>query len=174
MVETVDARSWLLTQVIRPALGLLDQSLRTRPAEAMLLAIALQESGIRDRVQRQAGVREWWQSEGPARGWWQFERDGGVAGVLRLSKTRLVVAPVLDLLRYPPQPAIIHDALAHNDTLACVMARALLVSVPQPLPGPAAPGEAWRQYLWAWRPGKPHPATWDGFYAAAWAAVNGN
>lgn len=154
---------WLLRHAIEPALAILPWKMSGHPAWAMLLAIALQESRIEHR--RQIG--------GPARGFWQFERSGGVAGVLSHQATAGPIRSALDALSYPAwhwTPELCYKAIEHNDVLAAAFARCLLWTFPQPLPGPQDHDEGWRQYAWAWRPGKPHRQTWDGFYRQAWAA----
>jgi len=164
----------LLHAIIEPALSLLDKSLDTPAARAMMLAIAQQESGLSARVQILDAGKPWWQSRpGPAHGWWQFERGGGITAVMSNAKTKAIVDPVITQFCYPFDAAIIHDAITHNDLLAAVFARALLYSAPWPLPGEHAPVEGWRQYLWAWRPGKPHESTWARNYRIAWEACNG-
>lgn len=129
----------------------------------MLLAIGLQESRFLER--RQLPV-------GPARGFWQFERGGGVHGVLEHPRTIEPVKHALRSLRYPYLASFgaereIWEALEHNDVLAAVFARLLLWTLPDPLPTAEQPSEAWRQYLAAWRPGKPHFDSWPTFYTEA-------
>ena len=164
----------LLHTAIEPALALLDPKLNTAPARAILLAIGLQESGLKARVQVLDAGMAWWDSRpGPAHGWLQFERGGGVKAVLDNPKTRQIVDPVLAQLCYPPDAGVIHDALTHNDILAAVFARALLYSAPWPLPAQNAAEEGWRQYLWCWRPGKPHESTWKANFELGWATALG-
>ena len=127
-------------------------------AKAMLFTIGMQESRFIHR--RQQG--------GPARGFWQFEMGGGIVGVLMHSQTSDVIRSVLDHLQYDYSPETSFNAIEHNDILACAYARLLLWTVSEPLPDSMHPGEGWRQYLWSWRPGKPHQATWAPFYAQAW------
>lgn len=152
---------YVVEHVYPVAVALLPLEMWDREAFAMLTAIGLQESGFRAR--RQYG-------DGPARGFWQFEADGGVAGVLEHRATRDHVDRVLDILGYPAErdPKRVHAALEHHDVLACVFARLLLWTDPRALPGPEKPGDAWLQYLATWRPGKPHPQTWNGYYARSW------
>lgn len=162
----------LLKTAIIPALGMLDSKLDTPAARAMLIAIALQESGIKARRQILEAGKPWWASRpGAANGFWQFERDGGVRGVLRHPGASAIVLPVLAELLYPPDPYAVHEALIHNDVLACVLARALLYSVPDALPGPDEHGNGWAQYLSAWRPGKAHKESWARNYEIAWEVV---
>ena len=144
--------------IIPAALSLLPARMDSPAARAMLVAIGLQESRFEHR--RQVG--------GPARGYWQFELGGGVAGVLRHDASRPHLLPALDALRYPPAPDVLYNAIADNDVLACVLARLLLFTLPYGLPGVGEPEEGWKQYMEAWRAGRPHRATWDAFYAQAW------
>ena len=147
--------------VLPAALSLLPDRMDSPEADAMLLAIGLQESRFTHRRQ----VR------GPARGFWQFE-VGGVSGVLRHTASAEHLRNACAALHYAPAVADVHGALADNDTLACVVARLLLWTLPSPLPRDAE--GAWEQYIDAWRPGKPHRGTWDAFYAQAWATLTGD
>ena len=163
----------LLKTAIIPALGMLDSKLDTPAARAMLIAIALQESGLKARRQMLEARDHWWESKpGKGHGFWQFERDGATRGVMvRHAAASAIVLPVIDALLYPRDPYAVHEALIHNDVLACVLARALLYSVPDALPGPNDPGKGWVQYVCAWRPGKPHVEPWANNYRTAWATV---
>lgn len=149
----------VLQAVIFPGLALLPRRMNSPEAIAMLLTIGLQESRFTHR--RQIG--------GPARGFYQFEQGGGVVGVLQHRQTREIVCSVLDRLQYDRNISTSYNAIEHNDTLATVYARLLLWTLPHALPGPGESELAWMQYLDAWRPGKPHRATWDEFYRQAWA-----
>ena len=151
---------------IRPAMELLPSPWNTAPARAMLRAIAMQESRLRDRRQMQ---------NGPARGFYQFELGnlttgtGGVVGTLRDHRVRAHLEHAIHRLQYLVDPMVIYAAIEHNDVLATVLARALLWTVPEALPSRLEPREGWRQYLFAWRPGKPHLHTWDDNFRTAWA-----
>ena len=160
-MSTID---YLAQSVIPAASSLLPVAMTSTQATAMLLAIALQESKAAAR--RQGG-------EGPARGFWQFEVSG-VAGVRLHHATQEYVRDVLETLCYAPKSThrALQLALTDNDVLACVFARLNLWWLPAPLPGPDHQAEGWRQYLEAWRPGKPHPETWPEHFAQAWALVN--
>lgn len=159
-----------LTTAIRPACAVLGERFVDRRAELVLLAIALQESGLRTRVQRvkkMPAPDAKWQ---PARGLWQFELIG-VEGVLRhaasgrhadaLCAKRGVVAA-----KYPVQAALERD-----DVLAAGFARLLLFTLPQALPAIGDVDRAWDQYVSAWRPGKPHRDRWTANYARAREAL---
>ena len=163
----------LLKTAIIPALSLLDPKLDAPAARAVLIAIALQETGLRARRQMLEARDHWWESKpGEGHGFWQFERDGATRGVMvRHAAASAIVLPVIDALLYPRDPYAVHEALIHNDVLACVLARALLYSVPDALPGPNDPKKGWAQYVSAWRPGKAHPEAWPENYRTAWATV---
>lgn len=129
----------------------------------MLLAICLQESKAKARVQ----------FNGPARGFWQFEIPG-VAGVMRHAATKAHLLEALDTLCYKRTvpPTVLHKAIEDNDVLACVFARLNLWWIPAPLPGSQDADEGWRQYVDSWNPGKPHPETWHVHYRHAWSIVD--
>lgn len=151
---------------IPAAMSLLPAEMNTPAAQAMLIAIGMQES--RFRYRRQIG--------GPARSFWMFER-AGVRGVAMHAASTAPLTKALDALCYPAivsraQITACHSVLEHQDVLACCFARLLLWTLPNALPSQSDPEEGWRQYLEAWRPGKPHPGTWGGFYQDAWLMVN--
>jgi hypothetical protein len=135
------------------------------PAKAMLLAIGLQESRFEDRTQMEGG---------PARGFWQFERGGGVFGVLGHPATKARIASVLQTMGYNLKTATSHEAIEHNDILACVFARLLLWTHPDPLPVRGDVSGSWSYYTSCWRPGKPHREMWDAHYNRAWKLAQGD
>lgn len=162
----------LLKTAIIPALSLLDPKLDAPAARAMLIAIALQETGLRARRQMLEAGKPWWESRpGAANGLFMFERDGGVRGVMRHPAASAIVLPVIDAMLYPRDPYAVHEALIHNDVLACVLARALLYSTPDAMPRPNEADKGWAIYVKAWRPGKPHVEPWANNYRTAWATV---
>lgn len=126
-------------------------------ARVLVLAIAGQESGWKER--RQIG--------GPARSYWQFERGGGVAGVVAHLSTAKHVKTVCAALDVPSDPFTIYDAMAWQDMLACSMARLLLWTDAAPLPEVGHVQAAWDYYLRNWQPGAPHPEFWPMRYGAA-------
>jgi hypothetical protein len=144
--------------VIPAAFKLLPLKMGAREAHAELLAIGLQESRFKHRVQVM----------GPARGFWQFESGGGVRGVLEHKATRDIAHGIAHRLGYESTPADCFAAIQHNDILAAVFARLLLWSSPMPMPGAGNALAGWRLYLSTWRPGRPHPETWDEYFGRAW------
>ena len=146
----------------RPALDLLPGRFDTGQACAMILAICLQESGLRHRLQ----------IHGPARGWPQFERNG-LLGVHAHPASQAMAISVCRELGYEATTDATYDAVADNDVLSCAMARLLLWTLPMALPERGEVDGSWRQYVSAWRPGKPHAQTWAGHFARAEEVVYG-
>jgi hypothetical protein len=143
----------------------------TPQAQAMLIAIGLQESGFLHRQQLTGGIREWWKSiTGPAAGYWQHERIG-VRGVLEHRITGPMLRRALDQMGYPADAETIWSAIRYDNVLAVVVARLTLYQFPGPLPGIGMHHEGWRQYLATWRPGKPHMGKWQDCYDRAWRIV---
>jgi hypothetical protein len=140
--------------------ALLPSNMNTDRAKAMMIAIALQESGFIHR--RQIG--------GPALGFVQWEING-VSGVLNHRASRDHAVALCSMLSYSPLPDVVHPAIAHNDVLNFGFARLLLWTDPRPLPQEQETEESWNYYLRNWRPGKPHRHTWDSFYNEAWSVV---
>lgn len=162
----------LHARIVPAAYDVLPPAMQSDRATAMLLAIALQESKCVHRYQlpRQPGGKP-----GPARGFWQFEAGGAVKGVLTHPKTQPYARSAMVALCYSRSLTVneIHALLEHNDVLAAVFARLNLWWLAGALPGRENPQEGWRQYLEAWRPGEPHPETWDGYFTRAWTLVAG-
>lgn len=159
--------------LIPACLSLFPSKYDSPQARAMLIAIALQESDFIHRQQLIGNHRHWWQSiNGPARSFWQFERIG-ISGVLEHHTTGGLARRVLSTLGYPDDVNTIHKAVTHNDILAVCFARLLLWQLPQALPGRDQPALGYRQYLQAWRPGKPRPERWQSRFETAWSIVTG-
>ncbi len=151
----------ILRDAIIPALSILPERMTSKEAMAMLVAIGLQESSLTQR--RQVG--------GPARGLWQFEAAGGVKGVLEHKATKHIAAFVCASRSVNPDKLAVHAQLAHDDILAAAFARMLLWTLPGELSGKDDSGTGWKQYLDAWRPGKPRPTAWGAYYKTAWEVV---
>lgn len=151
-----------LEKIVEPTYAcLLPGRFDSPEATVMLLAIALQESGLTTRTQR----------DGPARGYWQFEQGGGVKGVLNHPMTRLTARSVCLHRAVGASESDVYRAIGHDDMLACAFARLLLWSDPAPLPGIGQSDNAWRYYERNWRPGKRRPDDWPANYKQAVAAV---
>jgi hypothetical protein len=150
-------------EIVSPGLAHLFALGGPRPSDTatqMLLTIALQESALKHRVQRLNSG-----NPGPARGWWQFERMGGVAGVMQHPSSSKLARALCESCLVPFTSADIWRCLEGHDVLATGFARLLLWTDPRPLPKNAHAG--WDYYMDNWRPGKPHPAKWPGYWRIA-------
>lgn len=123
----------------------------------MMLAIGLQESRFTHR--QQIG--------GPARGFWQFEKGGGVKGVLRHHSTAEYARAVCSARDVLADESAVYARLDQDDVLAAAFARLLLWTDPKAIPALGDVDQAWNLYIRTWRPGKPHPQTWNGLYSRA-------
>lgn len=152
------------TRIVEPTLTWMDASPSVSipnrdSARVLVMTIAGQESGWKERIQ----------IGGPAHGYWQFERMGGVAEVFQ--KTPRQLSTVCASQDIPYDPDVVYGAMIWNDTLACAMARLLLWQDPAPLPTVGDKEGAWQYYRRNWRPGSPHRASWDGLYDQSLAAI---
>jgi len=150
----------IIKDYIEPGLKLLPQKMDTPDARAMLVAIGLQESGFAYR--KQVG--------GPARSFWQFEM-GGVTGVLTHDKTSAYISEVCKYIVLPAKVDLCYGVIAYHDALACCFARLLLYTLPSQLPKQYESDEGWKQYVAAWRPGKPRYKDWPQNFDNAWRLV---
>lgn len=130
----------------------------TMEARRLLLAIALQESRINHRRQMSSDGTE----SGPAKSFWQFEQGGGCKGVLTHRQVAPSMRAVCEVFNIEPTSRGLWDAIQYHDVVAAAAARLLVYTLPGKLP--TTVGDGWEQYLNAWRPGHPHPASW----AANW------
>jgi hypothetical protein len=162
-----------LRSVIDPALsglsGIMARDMASDEARVLLLAIAMQESGLDHRRQINPQGKP---IASLARGWWQFEKMGGVVGVLTHRSTDEIAARVCAELQIEPVDNItVHEALAWHDHLAACFARLLLWTDHRPLPDLGDEDGAWDMYIANWRPGKPHRDRWSGIYPQALETV---
>lgn len=148
---------------LAPALTLLPPHLDTPEARAMVLAIALQESGLEAR--RQLGG-------GPARSYLQFE-TAGIRGVLKHEQSAALAKALCLALDIRANYPAIYRAIEFHDVLTVGLGRLLLRQLPRRLPGEAEPDEAYLQYMVLWRPGKPRPDDWPGNHRLAWSVIRG-
>lgn len=151
----------VVSKAMEPACALLPAKMDTKEARCMMLAIGLQESRFQHR--QQIG--------GPARGFWQFEKGGGIKGVITHATTRELAQEVCKARGVPATADAVYDALDQDDVLAAAFARLLLWTDPKPLPALGEADQAWNLYYRTWRPGKPHPQTWNALYNRALEAV---
>lgn len=150
-----------LDKIIVPALMTLPEQMDSPEARLMLLAIPLQETGLR--------VRE--QVNGPARGLSQFERNG-VLAVMHNTRTADIVFHWCEENDVTYGSTAIYERLALDDELACVFDRLLLWTDPRPLPEIGNCMGAWNLYERCWRPGKPSYSRWrDTAYPQALAVI---
>lgn len=155
--------------VLEPALDLLPARMGSIEARIMLIAIALQESGLAHRWQVVDLARPW--IKGPARGLLQFEQGGGVKGVLTHKSSREYAVDVCMERRVVAAPIQVYEALHQDDILAVALGRLLLWTDPRRLPDVGDALSAWALYARVWRPGKPHIDKWPANYRAACAAL---
>lgn len=153
----------LLNSAVKPAMAELE--LQGIPdnvhAQRFLLAIALQESGLRHRRQVVSGGQE----NGPAASYWQFEQGGGCKGVLTHKAVAAKMLNICAAYDVNPTPQGLWEAMRFNDIVAACAARLLIYTLPSKLPTTAR--EGWEQYISAWRPGQPHPGSWNGHWDTA-------
>lgn len=158
-----------LRHTLPAAYALLPPAMESPAASALVLAIGIQETQFRDRRQVTDNP-----NYSPARGFWQFER-GTVGLTLRHRSAARPLENALRALRYdtdgPDAVDRLWQSIEHNDVAACCFARCLLWTLPMRLPTQWDPEAGWAQYLAAWRPGKPHEATWANNFAVAWDTV---
>lgn len=157
----------VIAKILNPGLAMLPLSMDTPRARLMLLTIGRQESKFKDRAQVLAGG-----GKGPARGFWQFEQGGAVKGVMNHPATCGHARRVCDERGVPWDRPTIWAALEQDDLLACAFARLNLWWAPGALPEIGDSAAAWKLYAdVTWRPGKPHPETWSGYYNEARTAL---
>ena len=155
-----------VVHAVNESLRLLPPAMDSTEARVLMYAIGLQESRFTHRAQVIDGG-----GKGPARGYWQFERGGGVTGVLRHPASRFWMNSACNARNVPAQPMNVWLALETDDVLAAAAARLLLFTDPARLPAIGEQSESLRYYLRIWRPGKPHPSTWQECYETALKAV---
>lgn len=154
----------VVANIMRPALAQLPPFMTSPRAEIAILTIGQQESHFQFR--RQMG-------NGPARGFWQFELGtrasrGGMWGVFLHAASAPHLKTLCALHEVDFEPSAIHAALERDDIFACGVARLLLLTDAQPLPTVGDVNGLWTLYAErTWRPGKPHPEKWPGYYQAS-------
>ena len=142
-------------------------------AALMVLAIPIQETGLRTRVQVGSGI---------AHSFWQFELGSSRGGLIRLFSHCTAGAKLIayaDAAGLPFDAVHCYDMIATEagDNYACACARALLLADGAPLPAVGDDEGAWKCYLRNWNPGdaQRHPLEtrkrWTQSYAQALDAL---
>lgn len=149
-----------LHTAIRPALAKLPQKMRSVEAEMLVLAIALQESDLRHRLQ----------IGGPARGYPQFELIG-IRGVMEHPASQRHATALCAVLDIPAAPETAYEAIAWHDILSAGFSRLCLWRDPAALPNESEMDKAWEYYLRSWGPGRPKPDKWAANWNKAWASL---
>lgn len=144
---------------ITPALAALPTRFDTPNARAEMLAIALQESGLRARRQAERG---------PARSFYQFEISGVRQVLMHPACTQHAARYIASINASDLSPEQLLELLAEDDVTASVFARLLLLPDPAPLPNRGQWQAGWDYYIRCWHPGMPRPATWPDNFAAGW------
>ena len=157
----------LLNTAIYPALSDLSKLgiPASKEAARVILAIALQESGLKHRRQVVSGGAE----NGPAVSFWQGELTGGLIDMLARPATKPRMLAICEMYNVTPTPAGLWEAIRYQDIVAAAAARLLIYTLPKVLPADDIAG--WEQYKKAWAPGKPKPDTWPANWALASATV---
>lgn len=160
----------VMQEAVIPAYGILGARYNTVEASLMLLAIGGQESKFASRQQiiMKDGKL---QAVGPAVSFWQQERGGGIAGTLTHHSSASLASKLCKARGVEATPAAVWEAMKKDDVLGAGMARLLVLTDPFRLPAIGQSDAAWKLYTRVWRPGKPHPAEWQGNYDAARAAL---
>lgn len=158
----------LYQTAIRPALDeLAALGIPSSPLAArFLLAIAIQESGLRHRrqVTGSSGLEN-----GPAVSFWQGEVTGILVDMLNRPATRNYMKAICEAYNVTPTPAGLWEAIRYQDIVAASAARLAIFTLPLKLPETDLDG--WAQYKRAWAPGKPKPDTWPAAWALATTTV---
>lgn len=157
-------------KILDPALSFLPREMDSKKARVLLLAIGLQESEFIHRYQKVQGKPL---AKGPARSFWQFEvgtaiSRGGVTGVMLHLTSRYWLQQLCESHKVPFQAKAIWQAIETNDLLAAGLARLLIFTDAKKLPEIGDKAGAWELYAKrCWRPGKPHPESWDSNHGKA-------
>lgn len=132
-----------LRHVIRPACQLLGgPRLISDRAEVLLLATALQESGLSHRRQLPLSKGA---EPGPARSYLQFE-EIAIGDVLTRRTSSVAAARLMGALSYPAWvPDAVHRDAEQNDVLAFGLSRLNFWNDPQPLPDLQEADSAWAE-----------------------------
>ncbi len=142
-----------------PGLSLLPPVMTSPEARVLLVAIAMQETGLVTRSQ----------VGGSAFGFYQFE-EIGVDGVFAHAETGHLAADVAKVLQIPVDENF-YEAVRWNDLISTVLARLNLWPDPAPLPAIGQELAARNYYARVWRPKIVAIQRWPAAYNAAMACV---
>lgn len=137
-------------------------------ARRMLVAIAMQESNLAHRRQVSSDGTE----SGPAVSFYQAELTGAGYWLLRHAVSGPILKKACADFNITATPQGVWDAIRYNDVFASIVARLNLFVLPSAMAEAVDIG--WKQYLSAWRPGKPHESTWPTNWSAADIIVKAN
>lgn len=153
--------------IIVPTLSAMREG-RVHDRATLLIAIAIQESGLTCRRQT---------PRGPARSWWQIEPLTAIDTLQRYPSAQRLVS---ELGYHVRRGENISAILEWCDAGACAIAAGIvrlcplaLPAIPLSAPIVGAKEECWRYYLRAWRPGKPRPERWGEAFGSALKAMTG-
>ncbi len=142
-----------------PGLSLLPSEMTSPEARVLLVAIAMQETGLVTRSE----------VGGSAFGFYQF-MEIGVDGVFSHAETGHLAADVAKVLQIPVDENF-YEAVRWNDHMGTVLARLNLWPDPAPLPAIGQQAEAMDYYGRIWRPKVVAVRRWPAAYNAAIACV---
>jgi len=143
MIDLPATPQTVLAKVIVPALGLIPAQYDSPVARWLLLTYAMQESGLRTRVQVGGGPgRGLWQDEPPLMGL-LLGNPASASQVRALCRSRAVAA----------WPADMYYAVQTDDLFACCIARYDMWCDPRPLPALGDVDGAFADYIRDWGPG---------------------
>lgn len=173
----------ILQYMLRPAMQTLVKlgfkgSIDSR-VEQMLLTISGQEADFKFRDQQEIiNGRMVDGALGPALGLLQFEKGtmssrGGVSGVMLHASSRVWMQAACAEFKIAFDNDSIWRAQKTNDLFAFITGRLLLFTDPYAVPTDV--NAAWTCYAQRlWRPGKPHPSKWPGYWKTAQETIKVN
>ncbi len=144
---------------VMSGLSLLPPVMTSPEARVLLVAIAMQETGLVTRSE----------VGGSAFGFYQF-MEIGVDGVFSHAETGHLAADVAKVLQIPIDENF-YEAVRWNDHMGTVLARLNLWPDPAPLPALGQEMEAFRYYERIWRPKVAVHARWPAAYNAGMACA---
>lgn len=149
----------VIKDILNPGLAQLPLAMDSTKARWLMLTTGLQESKFEHRFQVLNGG-----GKGAARSFWQCEEGGAVKGVMTHHATGAHLHRICDERGVAWERRAVWNAIENDDLLACALARLNYWWTPGSLPEVGDYEGSWRLYCdVAWRPGKPHRETWNGY-----------